>query len=90
MQIILRLCGSGSLVKRKKTSSLTFLFYSPLQALISSPDPTCASFDNPESKHECKEFAANSFLTAIKYDPDNEGAKHMVCVRRGESSIFSI
>jgi len=39
-------------------------------------------YDDPDTQYECKELAANAFSTAIKYDPDNEGAKHMVSQAR--------
>jgi len=66
---------------------LSQLKYRIGMALISSPNQTCASLDNPESTHDCKELAANSFLTASKYDPGNEGAKHMLASITADASI---
>ena len=34
--------------------------------------------DNPEKEVPCSELAANAFSLALKYDPGNESAQHML------------
>ena len=38
----------------------------------------CAMEDNPEKEVPCSELAANAFSLALKYDPGNESAQHML------------
>ena len=55
--------------------------------LTHDPNRKCALADNPENSVSCKEMATHAFSLAVKFDPDNESAKHMLATITADASM---
>jgi len=66
---------------------LSQLQYRIGMCILSSPDRKCVLRDAPDTQVDCKELAANSFSMAVSFDPDNEGAKHMLASVTADATV---
>jgi tetratricopeptide (TPR) repeat protein len=55
--------------------------------LTHDPNRKCALANDPEKPVSCKEMATHAFSLAVKYDPDNESAKHMLATITADESM---
>lgn len=56
-------------------------------AINASPSHKCVLTDDPEKPRDCNELAANAFSIAIRYDPNNEEAKHMLATVTADATM---
>ena len=56
-------------------------------AINASPSHKCALTDDPGKQRDCKELAAHAFSLAIRYDPNNEEAKHMLATVTADATM---
>lgn len=56
-------------------------------AIIHDPSRKCAMLDDPTREVACTEMAANAFSMAVKYDPSNESAKHMLATVTADATM---
>ncbi len=52
------------------------------------PNRKCAIDDNPEQAVSCTEMATHAFSLAVKYDPGNESAKHMLATVTADATMI--
>lgn len=50
-------------------------------------DRKCALSDDPEAPVSCKEMASHAFSLAVKFDPENESAKHMLATITADATM---
>lgn len=55
--------------------------------LSHSMDRKCALTDDPDKEVSCQEMAAHAFSLAVKYDPENESAKHMLATITADATM---
>lgn len=56
-------------------------------AIIHDPTRKCALMDDPDTPVPCQEMAANAFSMALKFDSNNENAKHMLATITADATL---
>jgi tetratricopeptide (TPR) repeat protein len=55
--------------------------------LIHDPSRKCAVEGDPEAMVSCKEMATHAFSLAVKFNPENESAKHMLATVTADATM---
>jgi len=51
------------------------------------PNRKCAMADDPDKEVSCQEMATHAFSLAVKFDPENESAKHMLATVTADATM---